>query len=698
MNLKHRLYVISTTSFAMALIVSLAVYWANVTITASSKRAHFGHEIIEEVSELEAGLRGLLAFNRKIDIAHWNSAHAKLSHTLFNYPLLTIEQKILVKTINSSAKSLSVIFSYLIDIEQSGTESNQALMRHLAERLYVQMDAIIENSQRLTSISQNDIGQTIAQATIGVILLLIILGAVMTAFALHLGRYINESVNHLTVAMHNVAAGKLDERVDIKGTDEISQLAEGFNLMTSRLMKATQARDVLQKEANKRSKELNYLAHHDPLTELPNRLLFDVLLGQSLKHAVRNDQGVAVVFMDLDKFKNINDSLGHPVGDELLRNLAGRFKKILRKIDTVSRIGGDEFILLIEEINDMKGAKIALEKIISIFDEPFVLQGHEIKMTASCGVSLFPIDGDEPSILIKHADTAMYMAKDEGRNSFKFYHHSLTKNAYDRVLLETALSGALRRGELYLAYQPQISIEHGGVIGVEALIRWQHLELGLISPDIFIPIAEANGLIHDIGTWVLNESCKQAKIWLEAGLNFGRISVNISGLQIMKSDFCHQVSEVLNSTQLPPESLELEVTEGAIIQDTERAIEYLQALRTMGIMLAIDDFGTGYSSLSYLKKLPIHRLKIDRSFITDIPKDDDDRVITEAVIALGDALNLVVVAEGVEKEEQFEFLKSRGCPVAQGYLFSKAIEVDAMTDYLLQAEKGLHHTTKHLFE
>jgi len=666
----------------MALIVSVAVYWANITVTTSLKRAHLGHEIVEVVNELETGLRGILAFNRVIDRTKWNNAQAKLSIILLNYPLLTIEQKTLTKNIQASSESLSVLFAYLIDIEPSIIKQKQELRRHLAESLYVHMDAIVENSHRLSLIAQDDINKTINGVTVGIVVLLFSLAAVMTIFALHLGEYISRSITRLTSAMKQVAKGKLGTRVEIEGTDEISQLSLDFNHMTKQLMETTTARDLLKLEAETRSKELNYLAHHDALTGLPNRLLFDLLLGQSLKHAKRNNEGVAVVFMDLDKFKNINDCLGHPIGDELLKSLADRFKNRLRKVDTVARIGGDEFIIIIEEINQIKGAEIAIEKIISIFDEPFLLNGYEIMITASIGISLYPTDGEESSVLIKNADAAMYHAKDEGRNSYKFYNHQLTENAFDQVFLETALRGALSKNEFYLEYQPQISIEHGRVIGMEALLRWKHPELGFISPSIFIPIAETNGLIHDIGAWVLLEACRQGKAWLDTGLNFGRISVNISGLQIMKSGFCKEVSDALISSQLPSENLELEVTEGSIMQDTERAIQQLKALRSMGVLLAIDDFGTGYSSLSYLKKLPIHRLKIDRSFIIDIPDDEDNMVIAEAIIALGDALDLVVIAEGVENEEQLLFLKARDCPIAQGFLFSKAITVETMTEYL----------------
>jgi len=670
----------------MALIVSVAVYWANITITTSSKRAHFGHEVREVVSELEVGLRGVLSFNRDIDRTQWNRARAKLNQTLFNYPLLTIEQKTLVKNIQASSKSLSVLFAYLIDIEPGIIKKNQELRRHLAERLSVQMDAIVENSHRLTLIAQDDINKTISRATVAIVVLLFILAAVMTVFALHLATYISVSIRKLTSAMKKVEQGKLDTRVEIKGADEISRLSLDFNQMTQQLMEMTTARDLLQHEADARSIELNYLAHHDTLTGLPNRLSFNVLLEQSLKHAKRNNDGVAVVFMDLDKFKNINDCLGHPIGDEMLKILSDRFKKTLRKVDTVARIGGDEFILLIEEINQISDVEVAINKLIKLFDEPFLLNGYEIMITASMGISLYPMDGEESSVLIKNADAAMYHAKDEGRNSFKFYNHTLTKNAFDQVFLETALRGALSRNELHLEYQPQISIEHGRVIGMEALLRWNHPELGLISPAIFIPIAETNGLIHDIGSWVLLEACRQGNVWLGDGLNFGRISVNISGAQIMKPGFLKEVSDALTATQLPSENLELEVTEGAIMQDTKRAIQQLKALRSMGILLAIDDFGTGYSSLSYLKKLPIHRLKIDRSFIMDIPEDEDNMVIVEAVIALGNALDLIVVAEGVENEEQLHFLKARDCPVAQGFLFSKAITAVAMTNYL-QREK-----------
>lgn len=427
---------------------------------------------------------------------------------------------------------------------------------------------------------------------------------------------------------------------------------------------------------------LDFLAHHDPLTKLPNRLLLGAQLEQSLKHAGRANKHLAVVFVDLDRFKNINDSLGHPAGDYLLQQVAERFKECLRTEDTVARVSGDEFVLLLNDIDSRASAQIAMDKLLELFNDTFVLNEQDIRVTASMGVALYPQDGESATALMRNADTAMYSAKDDGRNSYRFYTEELSSNMLEQVLLENALRGALERNEFSLAYQPQVNLRTGEIIGMEVLLRWYYPQVGSVSPSLFIPMAEANGLIHEIGRWVLWAACTQGKKWLDEGKVFNRLSVNVAGSQILKAGFSDRVHAVLDQTGFPSNHLELEVTESYIMQDTKQAIQQLSAIRGLDVLLSIDDFGTGYSSLSYLKKLPVHKLKIDQSFVRDIPDDEEDVAIAEAILALGQALDKTVIAEGVETVEQASFLLSRGCMEAQGYLFGKPMNAEDMGDIL----------------
>ncbi|MET0072049.1 MAG: EAL domain-containing protein [Candidatus Thiodiazotropha sp.] len=429
----------------------------------------------------------------------------------------------------------------------------------------------------------------------------------------------------------------------------------------------------------KQSEErLDYLAHHDPLTDLPNRLLFNARLRQSIKHSYRQHAVLAVVFIDLDHFKHINDSLGHTAGDELLRQLAERLSLAIRSDDTVARISGDEFVVLLEDIGNAEHAAVAVDKLMEVFNAPFGLAENEVYITASMGISLYPHNGEQATELLQNADAAMYRAKDEGRNTYQFYTSELTVVAFEHVFLENALRGALENEEFRLVYQPQVDLATGEVIGMEALLRWHHPTQGIISPARFIPIAEQSGLIIDIGTWVLATACTQGKAWLDQGCDIGRIAVNVAGQQIQDHEFVRRVEAVLKASGLPAGHLVLEVTESFVMRRAEASIQQLEALRDRGIEIAIDDFGTGYSSLSYLKQLPIDKLKIDQSFVRDIPHDPNDMAISEAVIVMGKALGMHIIAEGVETDEQASFLRNKGCGQAQGYLFSKPVSAEEM--------------------
>lgn len=429
--------------------------------------------------------------------------------------------------------------------------------------------------------------------------------------------------------------------------------------------------------------QLEYLAHHDVLTGLPNRMLFNARLEHAIQYATRQSTTLAVLFLDLDRFKHINDSLGHPAGDQLLKEVAQRLHEHIRQEDTASRLGGDEFCLLLEEVSKPENAAIVAEKIVNSFRTPFQLEGQEVHITPSIGISLYPRDGKDVATLLRNADSAMYQAKSQGSNSFAFYSKKLTTQAFEQILLENALHRAIKNKELALYYQPQLDMASGRIIGFEALLRWQHPDMGMISPARFIPLAEETGLILEIGAWVIQAGCRQAMRWLEKDLDFGRIGLNISGCQIRHGSLLEQVEQALADTGLPPDRLELEITEGFIMEKAEKSIESLHALRKLGIELSIDDFGTGYSSLAYLKRLPIHRLKIDQSFVRDIPKDPDDMTICRAIIALGESLGLDIIAEGVETEEQRRFLLQHGCHLGQGFLFSRPIPAGSV-------EKSLH--------
>ncbi|WP_339407079.1 bifunctional diguanylate cyclase/phosphodiesterase [Pseudomonas helleri] len=421
---------------------------------------------------------------------------------------------------------------------------------------------------------------------------------------------------------------------------------------------------------------LDHQAHHDPLTNLPNRLLFENRLQQALSDPDRYGQQGAVLFLDLDRFKNINDSLGHPIGDLLLKAIALRLKEQLRDIDTVARQGGDEFIILLPALKNPSDAELIANKLLACFNAPFVAGEHELFISASIGASIYPDDGTDVATLVKNADAAMYRSKLKGRNRIERYTHDLTAQASARVLLEQELRRALERGQLSLSYQPKISLKDHSLVGAEALIRWNHPELGNIPPDRFIVLAEENGMIIPIGDWVLEHACHQLNAWKQMYEPFGPVSVNLSGTQLRQPALLARIQELLTSYSLEPGGLQLEITENFIMSQTEEALDVLHKLKQMGVQLAIDDFGTGYSSLSYLKRLPLNTLKIDQSFIRGLPDDVDDVAIVRAIIALGRSMQLTIIAEGVETQAQQDFLAKEGCEQIQGYIVSVPLSAD----------------------
>ncbi len=415
--------------------------------------------------------------------------------------------------------------------------------------------------------------------------------------------------------------------------------------------------------------ELELLVHHDPLTRLPNRVLFRDRLEHGLQRARHLGAPLAVLLLDLDRFKVVNDTLGHPVGDELLRAFAWRLRAVTRGSDTLARLGGDELAILLEDEASAQHAALTARRLLGMFAEPLAFGEHELVVTASIGISLFPTDGDDADTLIKHAERAMYEAKSLGRNTYRFYEPSLAAGVLDTLVMETALRVAAVRGQLVLHFQPQVDLGSGALLAVEALVRWRHPDLGLVSPARFIPLAEEIGVIGEIGAWVLREACRQMAEWEAQGLHVPRVAVNLSVQQIERGDLVEAVTSALAAAGLAPGRLELEVTESVIMREPQRSQALLRDLMNLGVQIAVDDFGTGYSSLAYLKRLSLDRLKIDRSFVGDIGGDAGSEAIVRAVIALARSLGLETVAEGVEREDQAILLRREGCDIAQGFLY-----------------------------
>ena len=439
-------------------------------------------------------------------------------------------------------------------------------------------------------------------------------------------------------------------------------------------------RDITERQAVQ--KKIEYLAHHDVLTGLPNRLLTKNNMEQAILMAERENSKVALMFLDLDKFKAINDSFGHVIGDGLLKGVADRLRECLRDIDTLSRQGGDEFLIVLNNVRDTKSITVVAEKILERLAKPFEIDHHELSISLSIGIAVYPDDGKDFDTLLQQSDTAMYQAKESGRNTHRFHTDQMNIDAVEYLRMHNGLRHALERGEFVLHYQPQISLATGAVLGAEALIRWHHPELGMLPPGRFISVAEESGLIVPIGDWVLREACRQAVAWRKAGLPELLIAVNLSTVQFKRGDVLKSVTQALAESGLDPALLELELTESILIKDTEKVLATLQRLKSLGVKLSIDDFGTGYSSLSYLKRFNVDKLKIDQSFVRDMADDPNDAAIVRAIIQMAKSLNLTTIAEGVEDERQLALLRLQHCDEVQGYYFARPMPADEFENFM----------------
>ena len=563
--------------------------------------------------------------------------------------------------------------------------SSRAEIDHIGSNVFVYWKNMISGTTLVGIIPENDLIEDSYELGKTVLIFTVFITLLVVLFVLASLQYlIMRPIELLNFAVQEIGNGNLNIDIDTGRNDEIGVLSKSFAEMSASLKQTHE--------------EISYVANHDSLTGLPNRSMFNEYLKKIITIAENKQNRVSLLFIDLDNFKEINDTYGHHGGDTLLRDVASRLNKSLRKTkclsndlndnscDIVSRIGGDEFIVLLDQIEGPWDATAVSDRILKALDKPVLINNEDVYISCSIGIALYPDDAQAADQLIQNADTAMYHAKEHGKNNYQFYSEKLNTIMHDRLKLHTRLRKALEENQFFMHYQPKFDTYTRKIVGLEALIRWDDPEDGIVPPDVFIPVAEENGLISEITKWVMYNVCRQGAEWHSKGLLTVPIAVNISGIQFKRFDLMSMVKKSLNITKFPAELLELELTETSLLSETNYAVEVFTQLRALGISVALDDFGTGYSSLSYLNRLPINTLKIDRMFVKEIKSDDGVCCpIIEAIIALGHALNLTIVAEGVETELQLEYLKSKNCDTVQGFLLSKPLSTDDTTIQLEQA-------------
>ena len=568
---------------------------------------------------------------------------------------LGLPQQVVTQTINAAPHSPPLLTT--INGEQALIEA-----RKLLPDLY--LFAVLPHAELLAA------GRHVAVIVAAITLITILITSACLFLALHV--LVIRPLQRLETLSKKIGRGQLDIEHKLRSGDEIGALANAFQDMAHNLRHSHE--------------QIRFVAYHDSLTGLPNRTMFREYLNQVIADARRNDRQFALLFLDVDDFKRVNDTLGHQAGDRLLQEISERLTRCLRQADYVARfespwepdellarLGGDEFIILLPDLKDPHGAGSLANRLIKTLAQPITIDQHEFYVSASIGITVYPSDGKEADDLIKNADIAMYHAKEQGKNDYQFYLDSMNVLAHERLALESKLRKAIDNNELSLHYQPQVDAMSGAIVGLEALLRWEHPEDGPIPPGVFIPVAEETGLIVALGQWVINEACRQGSAWCHAGLSTPPVAVNISGIQFGKQDVPRAIRDALSRHSLDARQLEVEITESVIMSQPELAVKELAAIQDLGVNIALDDFGTGYSSFSYLHRFPIDTLKIDRSFVHEIGNKEEHTEIVAAIIAMAHILKLRVVAEGIEDMEQYAILGERGCDVIQGYLFSRPL-------------------------
>lgn len=685
---KKQLLVATIVTCITLLLASVLLYGKYV----SDYKTNLREDMVSQARFISDASRSALLFNDKKHATHILSTLQAFPNIQFAV-LLNNEKQVFAQFIRDDSFSLPDISSLVPSISYK----NDVLYVYHPVMLGYQQLNEPSNKQLLgfVLIASDTVVLADQKYSYFLILLAVFVVSITASFFLHwrLQGFISAPMNKLVELVGYVARnGQYNKRISVKGKDELGSLISGVNSMLDTIEEHEKQlyahSERLESLVALRTEQLFNRANYDALTQLPNRHLLVDRLNHGIDNASRENSQMALMFLDLDRFKYINDNLGHSVGDELLVKVAHKLTSVVRKADSVCRWGGDEFVILLEHLHSKENIIPLAEQIIFTLSETIEVSGNQLHISTSIGIARFPDDGRDSSTLLKHADVAMYRAKEKGLSQYCFFEQDMIDGSMERLTLEHKLREALENKSFHLVYQPQICTETNAVSGIEALIRWQDDELGLLNPVQFLPVAEDVGLMHSLSLWVLEEACGQNAWWQEQGSDKTRVAVNLPASFIMHPNAVNQITDILETTELDPKYLEIEITENTFISNTEHAIKVLEQLRQMGINIAVDDFGTGYSSMSYLRDLPVGTLKIDGSFVRQMGSDAVNDGIIQSIITLGKSLGLSLIAECVENKEQATQLKKMGCDMIQGYYFSKPLSAEDTEAFLLQRRKS----------